>query len=123
VPARALHVAAGMDPQPERPTYLDAYACENCFRRCIWVREPTANGAPRCLCGAILELSPLPSGVYEVVDTAAPTDSAKPPRVEPADARNASIGQEADIGYGESHGYGPGHGGPTGPGDAPAGDD
>jgi hypothetical protein len=112
-----------MEQQLERTTYLDAYACENCFRRCIWIREPSAQGAPRCLCGAILELSPMPLGVYEVVDTAAPTDSAKPPRVEPGEARNASLGQEADIGYGESHGYGPGHGGPSGPGDAPAGGD
>jgi hypothetical protein len=114
-----------MDRQPERTTYVDAYACENCFRRCIWIREPSVTKPPRCLCGAILEPAPLPSGVYEVVDTAAPTDSAKPPRVEHVDEepRNARIGQEADVGYGASHGYGPGHGGPTGPGDAPAGED
>jgi hypothetical protein len=62
----------------------------------------------------------MPSGVYEIVDIAVPTESARPPRVE-EEAKNANLGQEADIGYGKSHGYGPGHGGPTGPGDAPAG--
>jgi hypothetical protein len=102
----------------ERTSYLDSYTCENCFRRCIWVRERGTTGEPRCLCGALLEPAPLPIGVYEVVDTAAPADSAKGPRVEEP---GAGIRQEADIGYGESHGYGPGHGGPTGPGDAPAG--
>ena len=111
-----------MEPSTERKSFLDAYACENCFRRCIWIRESAAAGSPRCLCGVLLELASLPFGVYEVVDTAAPTDSAKPPRVEPEEARNTGIGQEADIGYGQSHGYGPSHGGPTGPGDAPAGD-
>ena len=100
-------------------TDLDAYACENCFRRCVWVRERGAAGEPRCLCGAVLEKTELAAGVYEVVDVSAPTDSAKPPRVEEP---SPDIQQEADVGYGKSHGYDPGHGGPTGPGDAPAGD-
>ena len=98
---------------------LDAYACENCFRRCVWARKHGATGAPRCLCGAALEKSELAVGVYEVVDVSAPTESAKPPRVEDP---GPAIQQEADVGYGKSHGYDPGHGGPTGPGDAPAGD-
>ena len=105
---------------PERSSYVDSYACENCFRRCVWIREPELAGPPRCLCGAPLDATPMPSGVYEIVDIAVPTESARPPRVE-EEAKNANLGQEADIGYGKSHGYGPGHGGPTGPGDAPAG--
>jgi len=120
-PARRLHPTCDMDHDlSERTSYLDSYTCENCFRRCIWVRERGTTGEPRCLCGAVLERAPLPNGVYEVVDTAAPTESAKGPRVEEP---GAGIRQEADIGYGESHGYGPGHGGPTGPGDAPAGNE
>jgi hypothetical protein len=107
-----------MDPEPsELPTEVDAYTCENCFRRCVWAREPGKTGEPRCLCGAVLEPADLAPGVYEIVDHTA-VESAKPPRVEPA----PRIRQEADVGYGKSHGYGPGHGGPTGPGDAPAGE-
>lgn len=103
----------------EHTTDLGAYTCENCFRRCVSVRERGAAGEPRCLCGAVLDSVALPVGVYEIVDVSAPTSSAKPPRVEEP---GPDIQQEADVGYGKSHGYAPGHGGPTGPGDAPADD-
>lgn len=104
----------------ERICELGAYACENCFRRCICIRERDSTNEPRCLCGARLESTELPPGVYEIVDMSAPTDSAKAPRVEDA---SSNLTQEADVGYGKSHGYDPSHGGPTGPGDAPAGND
>src|SRR6266540_2596729 len=44
-PARRLHPTCDMDEDlTERTSYMDSYACENCFRRCIWVRERGATG-------------------------------------------------------------------------------
>src|SRR5262245_32683838 len=99
-----------MNESLERSTEMDSYACENCFRRCVCVRDRDSGGAPRCLCGAELERASLAPGVYEIVDVASPTDSAKAPRVEhgPAEPEaeralptreSKTLDQEEDIGY------------------------
>src|SRR4051812_41460923 len=95
-----------------------AYRCPVCTR-CFVSLDKLHAREVLCVCGAALQPSSLPHGMYEL-RSPEPYDG---PVTEPKQCASSSpTPVEPDLGYGESHGYGPAHGGPTGPGDAPAGE-
>lgn len=90
-----------------------SYRCSSCSRCFIALGEEAA-GEILCPCGAPLQRSRLPRGIYEMRSPVA-VDFGSTIR-----DRQQSTEAEQDLGYGASHGNDPAHSGPTGPGDAPA---
>jgi hypothetical protein len=106
---------------------IDSFACERCGRMYLVVGNSGNVGTTEnldCSCGGAPRAQPLPVGVYEVLrlDHARAHEIRAEHESATATAVKTGESEETDLGYGKSHGYGPGHGGPTGPGDAPAGE-